>query len=68
MNTLRQVRAFFISSAFTDNTRLILAKNQEKAKQHPEADYSEYNEYKISQHENAHMYQATTKQHLKFNS
>ena len=46
MNTLRQVRAFFISSAFTDNTRLILAKNQEKAKQHPEADYSEYNEYK----------------------
>ena len=32
------IHAFFISSTFISNTRLKLAENQTKAKQHPEAE------------------------------
>ena len=32
-----EMHAFFISNNFTSNTRLKLAKNQTKTKQHPEA-------------------------------
>ena len=42
------LHAFFISNTFISNTRLKLAKNQAKAKQHPEAELLLFENYSIS--------------------
>ena len=45
---VNNVHAFFISNTFISNTRLKLAKNQAKAKQHPEAEFLLFENYSFS--------------------
>ena len=45
---LRKVHAFLISITFITNTRLKQTKNQEKAKQHPEAKFLLFGNYSLS--------------------
>ena len=42
------LNAFFISNTFISNIRLKLAKNQEKAKQHPDAELLLFEDHSLS--------------------
>ena len=42
------IHAFFIRNTFISNARLKLAKNQVKAKQHPETEYLLFESYSLS--------------------